>query len=48
MDAESVYIHDPDQKSGAQQVGRVEFESAWLEQNYWCAVIGLDEFEEKP
>lgn len=46
MDEASVYLHDPDQENGPQQIGRLEFESAWLEQNYWCAMIGLDTFEE--
>ena len=45
IDEEIVYLHDPDQIDGLQQVTRTEFESAWLEQDYWCAVIGLVKLE---
>jgi ABC-type bacteriocin/lantibiotic exporter with double-glycine peptidase domain len=46
MDKDFIIIQDPDQATGPQQVNRAEFESAWLEQNYWCAAIGLDTLEE--
>ena len=47
LDEEFAYLHDPDQSSGPKLVPRLEFESAWLDQNYWCAIIGLDTLEEQ-
>lgn len=45
IDNEFVYLHDPDLSSAPTVVTIEEFESAWLDQDYWYAVIGLDEIE---
>jgi ABC-type bacteriocin/lantibiotic exporter with double-glycine peptidase domain len=45
IDANFVYLHDPEFTSAPQVVDIKEFESAWLDQDYWYAVIGLDEIE---
>lgn len=45
IDTDSVYIHDPVLSSAPQIVALQEFESAWLDQDYWYAVIGLDAIE---
>jgi hypothetical protein len=45
IDTNFVYVHDPVLPSAPQIVAIQEFESAWLEQDYWYAVIGLDEIE---
>jgi hypothetical protein len=45
IDSNFVYVHDPDLPSALQVIPLREFESAWLDQDYWYAVIGLDEIE---
>ena len=40
-----VYIHDPDLSTGPIPVSRVEFESAWLEEDFRFAVLSLAEIE---
>lgn len=43
IDEGFVYLNDPEFVVAPQLVTLEEFESAWLEQDYWYAVIGLDE-----
>jgi len=43
IDDEWVYLNDPEFTSAPQVITLQEFESAWLEQDYWYAVIGLDQ-----
>ena len=38
-----VYIHDPDLDAGPVVVTRVQFESAWLEEDYRFAILALAE-----
>ena len=40
-----VYVHDPDLGSGPIPVPRVQFESAWLEEDFRFAVLSLSEIE---
>jgi hypothetical protein len=40
-----VYVHDPDLSIGPILVSRMEFESAWLEEDYRFAVLSLAEIE---
>jgi Papain-like cysteine protease AvrRpt2 len=42
-DATLLYFHDPLQSNGPQQVLYREFAVYWVEQEYLCAVIALDE-----
>lgn len=47
MDDEWIYAHDPAFPTAPSQIAHQEFESAWLEQDYRYAVIGLDEIQEQ-
>ena len=45
IDNDFVYLHDPDLATAPQVVDIKEFESAWLDQDYWYAIIGLAQIE---
>lgn len=47
IDEDFVYLHDPDRPTAPQKVSIKEFESAWLDQDYWYAVVGLDEIDKR-
>ncbi len=44
LDDELIYLHDPYFPDAPKEVQRDEFLLAWLEQDYWYAVIRLTDY----
>lgn len=42
IDKKAIYVHDPFFADAPKKLTIDKFESAWLEKEYLCAVIGLD------
>lgn len=41
MDEQQVYVNDPDSADAPQAISLADFELAWLEKDYLCAVVRL-------
>jgi ABC-type bacteriocin/lantibiotic exporter with double-glycine peptidase domain len=41
LDEQFVYVNDPDLADAPQKIALAEFELAWLEKDYLCAVVSL-------